>query len=61
MCELLRHRRSHCYVKNIFWLEDNKGRDRLGNVDVDERIILKLVLGKYSEYLNLIELSQDRI
>jgi hypothetical protein len=32
--------------KIYFGLEDNKGIDRPGNVDVGERIILKLVLGK---------------
>jgi len=31
----------------MFWLEDLKVRDRSGNLEVDGRIILRLILGKW--------------
>jgi hypothetical protein len=33
-------------VHTVFWLENLKGRDHLGNLGVDRKIILKWILGK---------------
>jgi len=33
-------------MRTIFWLENLSGRDHLEELEVDERIILKWILGK---------------
>jgi glutathione synthase/RimK-type ligase-like ATP-grasp enzyme len=43
-----------------FWLESLNIRDLLEDTGFEGRIILKWILGKWGERVNLINLAQDR-
>jgi hypothetical protein len=43
-----------------FWLENLEGRDHLGNLGLDGRIILNWIINRV-EYVYWIHLSQDRV
>jgi hypothetical protein len=41
-------------MHTVFWLENLKGRDHLGDLGINERIILEWILGKRVERCGLV-------
>jgi hypothetical protein len=49
-------------IHTTFYLEALKGRDHLGDLNVDEKMILKLILKKYGcEGMDSIQVVLDKI